>query len=168
MLANNNSFLGSYRNQISFNVGQAVNGLGLVALPKNFAPYTMFHFQYSQPTEFFRIPARKSLNFIQNIGYGRNNWNWSDYSIQIVTLSEDFILYNTEKFYFGNGIAIGFQRLENERIGTKLLFGFKLLTGYKISDKFNIELFMQHFSNGETSINNCSYNFWGLGISYNF
>ena len=58
--------------------------------------------------------------------------------------------------------------MENERIGTKLLFGFKLLAGYKIFDKFNTELFMQHFSNGETSVNNFSYNFLGFGISYNF
>ena len=167
-LANRSIFLNSYSNQITFNVGQVVDSLGLVAWPRNFAPYTMLHFQYSQPTEFFRLPARKSLNLIQNIGYGNNQWNWKDYSIQIITLSEDFILYNTNKFYFGNGVAVGFQRVENERIGTKLLFGFKLLSGYKISDKFNAELFMQHFSNGETSLNNWSYNFWGLGVSYNF
>lgn len=128
----------------------------------------MIYFQYSQPTNFFRLPARKSVNFIQIIGYGKNNWNWTDYSIQIITLSEDFILYNKNKFYFGSSVGLGFQRLENKRIETKLLFGFKLLSGYKISDKFNTELFIQHFSNGETSVNNFSYNFCGFGVPYNF
>ena len=129
----------------------------------------MLYFQYSQPTEFFRLPARRSLNLIQTIGYGATGkWHWKDYSVRIATLSNDIILYSTDKFYFGNGFAIGFQRTENERIGTKLLFGLKLLMGYKISERFNTELFMQHFSNGETDSNNWSYNFFGLGVSYNF
>ncbi|MBN1281805.1 MAG: acyloxyacyl hydrolase [Alphaproteobacteria bacterium] len=176
--ADENPFFNDNRNQIMFNLGQGVNSFGLISMPDNPVPFNMIQIQYSQPTEFFRMPARKSLNFIQTIGYGKKyqytdytktfEWNWSDYTIQIALLSEDIILYNTNKFYFGTGLSIGVQGQENERIGTKLLSGFKLFTGYKISKKFNCELFMQHFSNGSTDPQNYSYNFWGLGFGYNF
>lgn len=126
----------------------------------------MIHFQYSQPTNFFVYQQEnlqilyKLLDIEKIIGF--------EQIIKFKSLHYQKILYNEDKFYFGSGIAICFQKLENECVERKLLFGFKLLSGYKISDKFNTELFMQHFSNGETSINNFSYNFWELGISYNF
>ncbi len=176
--ADANPFFGDTRNQFMVNIGQGVNSFGLISIPENPVPFNMIHLQYSQPTEFFRLPARRSLNFIQTIGYGKKyqytdyertfEWNWTDYTIQIALLSEDVVLYNTKNFYFGSGLAVGVQGQENERIGTKLLGGFKLFAGYKISDKMSCELFTQHFSNGSTDLQNYSYNFWGLGVSYNF
>lgn len=176
--ADGNPFFGNARNQIAINLGQGVNSFSLIPAPTDLVPFNMIHFQYSQPTEFFRLPARRSVNLIQTIGYGTKyqytdytktfEWNWTDYTIQIITLSEDFIFYNTDNFYFGSGLAVGVQGQENDRIGTKLLTGFKLFAGYKISDEINCELFTQHFSNGSTDLQNYSYNFWGLGFSYNF
>ena len=177
-VAAENPFFGDAQNQIMVNIGQGVNYYSLISFPSDFVPFNMIHLQYSQPTEFFRLPARRSINAIQTIGYGKKyqytdyeetfEWNWTDYTIQIAMLSEDFILYNTDKFYFGSGLSIGVQGQENERLGTKFLTGFKLFAGYKISEKFNTELFMQHISNGSTDPQNYSYNFWGLGLAYNF
>ena len=176
--ADENPFFGKYKNQFALNIGQGDNSFGLISLPMEWVPFNMIQFQYSQPTDFFRLPARRSLNAIQTIGYGKKysytdytetfEWNWSDYTIQIALLSEDVILYHTDTFYFGTGLGIGVQGQENQRIGTKLLSGFKLFGGYKINDKFNIELFTQHFSNGSTDPQNYSYNFWGFGVVYNF
>lgn len=178
VFAMENPFFGNSQNQFAVNIGQGVNSFGLISMPDYIVPFNMVQLQYSQPTEFFRLPARKSLNFIQTIGYGKKyqytdynetfEWNWSEYTIQIALLSEDVILYSTPRFYFGTGLAIGVQGQENKRLGTKFLSGFKLFGGYKISDKFNCELFMQHFSNGSTDPQNYSYNFWGLGLTYNF
>ena len=68
MFANRNIFLDNFKNQISFNVGQAVNRLGLVALPKDFAPYTMLHFQYSQSTDFFVYQPENLLILFKQLG----------------------------------------------------------------------------------------------------
>ena len=43
-----------------------------------------------------------------------------------------------------------------------------MIGGYKLNDRTNIELFMQHFSNANTAKANYSYAFYGLGITYNF
>lgn len=176
--ADDNPFFNDTRNQIMVNLGQGVNSFALISLPMNFVPFNMIQVQYSQPSEFFRMPARKSLNIIQTIGYGKKyqyrdytktfEWNWTEYSEQIAFISEDIMLYNNDNFYFASGVGVGIQGQENERIGTKLLSGFKLLAGYRISKNTTCELFMQHFSNGSTDPQNYSYNFWGLGFGYNF
>ena len=66
------------------------------------------------------------------------------------------------------GIGVGMQAQQNERIGSKFLFGFKLGAGYRISECTSVEAFMQHISNGNTAPENNSYAFYGLGLSFNF
>jgi len=56
----------------------------------------------------------------------------------------------------------------NGRENTKLLFGFRLFLGYRINDNWNTELVMQHFSNGDAGSENNVYDFYSLGIAYNF
>lgn len=167
--AETNTFFSGYENQIAFNVGTGVNSGFLIPPPSQFVPYTMFQFQYSQPTTFFRLPARQSLSLIMNVGYGKKyGWHWDKYTIPIVMLSEDVILADWHDWYFYTGIGVGMQGQQNERIGSKLLFGFKLGTGYKITDCVGIELFMQHMSNGNTAPENNSYAFYGMGLTYSF
>lgn len=130
-----NPFFGEKQNQIMLNIGQGVNSFGLISMPDYLVPFNMIHFQYSQPTEFFRLPARKSLNAIQTIGYGKKyqytdytqtfEWNWTDYTIQIALLSEDVILYNNDKFYCGAGLSVGVQGQENKRPGLSYLADIK-------------------------------------------
>ncbi|MBQ3039208.1 MAG: acyloxyacyl hydrolase, partial [Alphaproteobacteria bacterium] len=66
------------------------------------------------------------------------------------------------------GFGAGFQAQQNERIGSKLIFGFKLGAGYHISECTSVEVFAHHFSNGNTAPENNSYAFYGLGITYSF
>ncbi len=168
-VAGDNPFFGKYSNQITFNFGQGVNSGFLIPPPTQWVPFSMLHLQYSRPNTFFTLPARASLNIFQTIGYAdKYGWDWADYSIPMFLISEDVSLYNTNKWYFGTGLGAGFQAKENDRIGSKLIFGFKLFAGYKIAPQTNLEIFMQHFSNGNTGYANNSYAFYGLGIGYNF
>ena len=83
-------------------------------------------------------------------------------------LGEDIILAQGKNWFIYSGFSVGFQAQQNERIGSKLLFGFKLGGGYKLSECTNLEIFMQHYSNGNTAPENNSYAFFGAGLAYNF
>ncbi len=167
--ANTNPFFNGYENQVAFNFGYGVNSGFLLPPPTQWVPFNMFQIQYSQPTTFFKLPARQSLNIIQTLGHGsKYGWHWDKYTIPIAMLSQDVILAAVCDWYFYTGLAVGMQAQQNERIGSKLLFGFKLGAGYKLSDRVSAELFVQHFSNGNTAPENNSYAFYGLGLAYNF
>ncbi len=164
-----NPFFNGNKNQIAFNFGCGVNSGFIVPPPTQWVPFNMFHLQYSQPTTFFRLHARKSLNIIQTLGHGgKYGWQWDKYTIPIAMLSEDVILYNTTNWYYFTGIGVGMQAQQNKRIGSKLIFGFKLGAGYHISDHWSVEAFIHHFSNGNTAPENNSYAFYGMGVTYKF
>ena len=167
--AETNPFFNGYDNQLAFYFGYGVNSGFLLPPPTQWVPFTMLQVQYSQPTTFFRLPARQSLNIIQTLGHGeRYGWHWDKYTIPIAMLSQDVILAHGNHWYYYTGLGVGFQAQQNERIGSKLLFGFKIGGGYKISDCVGAELFMQHYSNGNTADENNSYAFYGLGLTYSF
>lgn len=167
--AENNPFFNGYDNQFALNFGWGVDSGFLIPAPVRWVPFVMVHAQYSQPTDFFRLPARRSLNVIQTLGSGTSRgWHWDKYTIPIITMSEDVILAHGKNWYFYSGLAVGMQAQQNERIGSKLLFGFKLGSGYKLTECMNLELFVQHYSNGNTAEENHSYAFFGAGVTYNF
>jgi len=163
-----NPFFGEHEHQIAFNLGQGFNRGWLVAPPVAPVPYYTANFQYSQPATFFKLPARQSLNVSMNVGLGEKyDWDWRDFTIPIGFWSGDVSPVYGENWYTGVGVGMGFQAQENARIDSKLIFQFKLLGGYKINENLEVELFMQHFSNGSVSTNR-SYLFWGLGIIHSF
>ena len=167
--ADTNPFMGEYKNQIAFNIGQGVNSGFLIPPPTQLVPFYMLHIQYSQPTTFFKIPARQSINIGQTLGFGsKYGWDWDQYTIPMIFLSEDIALAHGDNWYFATSIGVGLQAQQNERLGAKLLFQFKLIGGYRINDKWGIELFIQHFSNANTAPENHSYAFYGAGFTYNF
>ena len=167
--AESNPFFNGYENQLAFNIGTGVNGGFLLPPPTQWVPFAMIAAQYSQPANFFRLHARKSLNIIQTIGYGqRYGWYWEKFTIPIGIISEDIIPFYGKKWYTFIGLGAGFQVQQNERIGSKLIFTFKFGGGYRLSECSSIEFFAQHFSNGNTAPENNSYAFYGLGMIYNF
>ena len=164
-----NAFMRHYKNQIAFNVGQGVNSGFLVPPPTQFVPFNIFQLQYSQPTTFFTLPARQSLNIGQTIGFAdKYGWHWRDYTIPMVFISGDVLLADFDALYFAGGAGVGLQAQQNERLGAKLLFQFKLTAGWHIDNKWGMEFFVQHFSNANTAPENYSYAFYGLGVTYNF
>lgn len=166
---NQNPFMKNYHNQIAFNIGQGIDSGFIVPPPLRPVPFYILHMQYSQPTTFFGIHARQSLNIAQTIGLGEKyGWRWNKYTIPMIFLSEDVALYQHQEFYLSAGAGMGLQAQQNERLGAKLLFQFKLICGYHINDKTSVEIFMKHFSNANTADENYSYAFYGLGFTYNF
>ncbi len=165
-----NPFMGYNENQIAINIGQGVNGGFLIPPPSQFVPFYMLpNIQYSQPTTFFKMPARQSLNFGQTVGMGRAyGWDWTHFSIPIAWVSGDVAVLCGENWYFGPGVGVGFQAQQNDRLGAKLLFQFKISGGYRFNDNWGMEIFVQHFSNGNTADENNSYGFYGLGMTFSF
>ena len=168
-LPTENPFTGDYQNQISLGIGQGFDTGWIVPQPVRPVPFYIGSIAYSQPTTFFRIPARRSINVSGTLGLNEKyGWKWQDYSIPIVHLSEDIALLKYKHLYFAVGAGVGLQAQQNERIDSKLLFQLKLTFGYKFTPKLSTELFVQHFSNANTGENNYSYAFYGIGFTHNY
>ena len=91
-----------------------------------------------------------------------------DYTVPIGYLTEDIALFRYKFLYMGAGAGVGLQSKENERLGAKLLFEFKVTIGFNITDTWGTEIFIQHFSNANTATENHSYAFYGIGLTHNF
>ncbi|MDR1337659.1 MAG: acyloxyacyl hydrolase [Rickettsiales bacterium] len=155
--------------QVALHLGGGVNSGFIIPPPEQFVPFFMAQFQYSLPNTFFEFPARQSLNVAQTVGMDKKyGWHWNEFSIPIAFLSGDVAFARGKNWYAGLGAGFGMQARENARIGSKLLFEFKLFAGYRLTESVNGEFFIQHFSNGCTTDDNHSYAFYGLGVAYNF
>lgn len=165
-----NPYFGAGNNhQFAFNFGYGVNSGIIVPPPTQFVPFIMGHLQYSQPTTFFKLQARQSLNVYQTLGFGKKyGWNWEKFTIPIAVLSGDVAVLRGRNWYVGPGIGVGMQAQQNDRIGSKLVFLLKITAGYRITDHIGTEVFVQHFSNGNTDEDNHSYAFYGAGLTYSF
>ena len=164
-----NFFTGTYKNQLSFYLGQGLNSGFIIPPPTQFVPFYLLNIQYSQPTTFFRVPARQSLEIGQTLGFAdKYGWHWRDYTIPMILLSGDVLFGEIYNIYFTGGAGVGLQAQQNERLGAKLLFQFKLTAGWHINNKWGMEFSIKHFSNANTAPQNYSYAFYGLGVTYNF
>ena len=164
-----NPFFGDFRHQIALGLGWGVDSGFIVPPPARFVPFAEAHFQYSVPSAMFYLPARLSMNVSQVVGVGHKyGWAWSRYSIPIVYLTKDLAFLNGKDWYVGAGCGGGFQVAENERIGSKLVFTLKVFAGYRLTERLASEIYVKHFSNGNTAPENNSYAFYGAGVAYNF
>ena len=164
-----NTFTGYYKNQFSLYFCEGIDSGFLLPPPLKPVPFYLFNLQYSQPTTFFSLPARQSLSVGQTLGFGsKYGWDWDKYTIPMVMLSGDVRLSEYKNLYVAAGAGVGMQAQQNERLGAKLLFQFKITVGYHINNNWGIEAFMHHFSNGNTALENYSYAFYGLGVTYSF
>ena len=112
-----NPFSGDYKRQVPSSIGSGVHLGFLIPPPPQFVQFSLVHFQYSLPTTFFELHARKSINVATTIGYAKKyGWDWPEYSIPLVFLSEDVALLQGETWYFGTGLGVGMQAQQNERI----------------------------------------------------
>ena len=101
-----NPFFDGYENQVAFNFGFGVNSGFLLPPPTQFVPFNMMHVQYSQPTTFFRMPARQSLNIVQTLGHGsKYGWHWDKYTIPMAVLSEDISFWYGCDWYTFAGLG---------------------------------------------------------------
>ena len=164
-----NPFMGDAENQVSFYLAQGFDNGYIIPLPYHPVPFYMAQIQYSQPTTFFRMPARQSLNIAETAGFAEKyGWDWREYTTPIALISGDIAPIYGEHWYAGIGAGVGLQAKQNDRLGAKLLFQFKMFYGYRINERWGIEVYGQHFSNANTAKQNYSYAFYGLGVNYNF
>ena len=169
ILPEENPFMGTYQQQVAFGIGQGFDTGILLPPPVRPVPFYIATFQYSQPTTFFRVPARRSLNISETLGLDRKyGWEWQDYTIPMIYFTEDIALFRYDRVYAGLGAGAGLQAKQNKRIGSKLIFEFKLTFGYNLNEQWAAEFFIQHFSNANTADENNSYAFYGLGFTYNY
>ncbi len=169
ILPDKNPFMGTYQEQFAFGIGQGFDTGILLPPPVKPVPFYIGTIQYSQPTSFFRVPARRSINVSMTLGLDEERgWKWQDFTIPMAYLTEDIALFRYNRFYGGTGAGVGLQAEENARIGSKLVFQFKVMFGYNLTKQWALELFIQHFSNANTAEENNSYAFYGLGATYNF
>ena len=169
ILPDKNPFTGIYQNQVAFGIGQGFDTGIILPPPTRPVPFYIGTLQYSQPTTFFRVPARRSINISETLGlYRKYGWDWPDYTVPMIYVTEDIALFKYNSIYAGAGAGAGLQAKENTRLGAKLLFQFKVLLGYNFNDKWSGEFFIQHFSNANTAEENHSYAFYGLGFTYNY
>ncbi len=168
-LPDKNPFMGKYQNQMFYGIGQGFDTGIILPPPVRPVPFYIGTITYSQPTTFFRIPARRNLNLSQTLGlHEKYGWKWQNYTIPIVYATEDIALFRYHDLYAGVGAGVGLQAKENKRLGAKLVFQFKVSIGYNITDEWATEIFIQHFSNANTAEDNHSYAFYGLGLTHNF
>ena len=169
VLPERNPFMGTYQNQFAFGLGQGFDTGWLLPPPTRPVPFYIGTIQYSQPTTFFRVPARRSINISETLGlHEKYGWKWQDYTIPMIYVTEDIALFRYKRIYAGMGAGAGLQAQENERLGAKLLFQFKVTFGYNFNKQWAGEFFIQHFSNANTADENNSYAFYGLGFTYNY
>ncbi len=129
-----------------------------------FEAMTSFNFQYSQPMEIFRLPARMNLNLVQNFGYG----NDKGLSFFAIGVSWDIALVNWNGFYVGIGVGPYMRDSRDHYVESRLVFGERFFIGKNISDRWRTELFTQHYSNGDFTETNHGFNFTGIAINYSF
>jgi hypothetical protein len=173
-----NPFFGDNQNQVSLNIGQGFNSGELIAIKHlgHPAPFYMFNFGYSQPTEIFRLPARRNVSYVRTQGFDRKDYSgckydmcdWVNYSADIFVLTGEAALFSGQRWFVGAGMGLAVQGKYNARLNTKFLIPFKLVGGYRVTDNFNLEIAMSHFSNGDTGTENNVYDFWGLGFAWGF
>lgn len=162
-------FADGTRRSVGVFSGWGVNSGFLLPSPSQFVPFIMAQLQYAQAGTFFGLYARDSLNVYQTVGFDEKyNWRWQDFSIPIAQVAKDIALFHGDNWYFAAGVSAGFQLKENDRINSKLLFGFRTMFGYRIMENITLEVFSQHFSNGNTNTENNSYGFYGIGFTHSF
>ena len=168
MAQTNPFFPGDKINSIGGYVAQSTGSGTLFKLVEpwlwKFNPQTLFMFQYAQPTEIFRLPARINLNFVQNVAYhsGRG------LSFFAAGISWDVALLQWRGFYTGIGIGPYMRDSRDRWVSSRLVFGERFFIGHKISDNMTAEFFTQHFSNGNFTDPNLGFNFTGVAFNYSF
>ena len=156
------------RNSIAIYIGQSTGqgDLGHLVWPWDweFNPMTLAMFQYSQPVNILRMPARINIHALQNFGYRSADGT----SFGAVGVSWDIALLSWCGWYIGAGLGPYMRDSGDKYVESRLVFGERVFIGKNISNNIRAELFTLHFSNGDFTEINRGFNFVGLGFNYSF
>jgi hypothetical protein len=167
--AGNNLFFGETKNQFGFQAGQSVGKGGFWRLvPGNdweLESFQNYSVQYSQEFDFFRIPSRQNIHLGVFAAYKNDIKEAVD---PVAGMSWDVPLLRYDGFYFGGGLGVYIKLTHSGRQDSLFMFGEKLFLGYRVSEKFSMELYTQHFDNAGLTPVNGGYTFFGLAALWNF
>lgn len=166
--AENNVFFGDKINSITLYGAQSTGSGSLLKLIQpgiwDISPQTFIMAQYSQPMKFFRLDSRLNLNVGQNFAYNSSK----GLSFSGIGISIDTALLQYNNWYMGIGIGPFMRDKMDYWVESRLVFEEKFFIGKNIDEKWNIEIFTLHFSNGNFTNKNEGFNFAGLSIGYKF
>lgn len=156
------------KNSIGIYVAQstAQGDLGHLVFPWDweFNPMTTIMFQYSQPIQILRLPARINVHALQNFAYNSQD----GVSFGAVGVSWDIVFASFCGWYIGAGLGPYMRDSGDKYVESRLVFGERVFIGKNLGNSWRAELFTQHFSNGDFTELNRGFNFLGLGVHYSF
>jgi len=158
--ASNNAIFGEFQNQILISSGQSIRS--------GFEVEDLFTASaaYSQPSDFFRIPGRITLEAGRFEGRDKVD-NFSQYDLNFLGISQDFQIFSIGGLYSTLGLGGYIKSETTNRISSKFTFGQKFAIGYNFGS-VSLETYIRHFSNGTLTEYNSGQNFYGLSLGYNF
>ena len=166
--ADSNVMFGDKENSLTLYASQSVGSGTLLKLVQpglwDFYPQNFVIVQYAQPITFFRLDSRLNLNIGQNLAY-RNSRGLSFIGIGI---SVDTAILQYDGWYMGIGIGPFMRNKRDFWVESRLVFEEKFFIGKNISDRWYMEFFTVHFSNGNFTKKNEGFNFAGFSIGYKF
>ena len=164
----NPMFAENTQNSIGLLVAQSTGhgDLGHLLWPWDWdlTPSTLAMFQYSQPIEILRLPARVNIHALQNTAYNSEQGT----SFGAIGIAWDIVLFSKCGWYAGLGIGPYMRDSGDRYVESRLVFGERVFIGKNITDKPRAELFTIHFSNGDFTELNRGFNFLGMGVNYSF
>ena len=167
-LADTNIMFGDKINSMTLYVAQGVGSGSLLKLVQpglwDFNPQTFVMAQYSQPITFFRLDSRLNLNVGQNFAYNSSQGLY----FMGIGISVDTALLQYKGWYTGIGIGPFMRERRDYWVESRLVFAEKFFIGKSVSDRWNVEFFTLHFSNGNFTPANEGFNFAGVSVGYKF
>ena len=167
-IADSNVMFGDKINSLTLYASQSVGSGTLLKLVQpglwDFYPQNFFMVQYAQPITFFRLDSRLNLNVGQNVAY-RNSKGLGFLGIGI---SVDTAILQYDGWYMGIGIGPFMRHKRDEWVESRLVFEEKFFIGKNLSDRWYMEIFTVHFSNGNFTKKNEGFNFAGFSVGYKF
>jgi len=157
-----------HENSFSLYAGVGTGSGSLLKLVNPFdweiSPMMFLMAQYAQPMTIMRLPARASVNIMQNTA-GHSAHGLSFFGAGI---SWDIALLNHSGWYLGVGIGPYYRDNRDRWVSSRLFFGEKFFIGKNIDANWRLEFFTQHFSNGDMTPINHGFNFSGIALNYSF
>lgn len=168
VIADTNVMFGDKMNSFTLYAAQGVGSGTLLKLVQpglwDFEAQSLALIQYSQPITFFRLDSRLNLSIAHNFAYKSS----TGLSFVTIGISVDTAILQYDGWYMGIGIGPYMRDHRDRWVESRLVFGEKFFIGKNISDRWNLELFTIHFSNGNFTPANEGFNFAGLGFGYKF
>jgi hypothetical protein len=157
LLAKTDIFRGK-ENQITIQGGFDIQGSGMNTKVSHTG------FKYSQKGNFFKINTRDNIEVLGLFDLRDNTINHT--TMGGLGMSRELVFGN-DNLYFTAGLG-AYIKTGGGQVGSNFMFGERIAIGKHINDRFAVELYATHFSNGYLRTPNDGYNFIGLALTYNF